>query len=242
MNLWQGSITVARQCLHAGYSDDGLKTICGGNIVLKKQKRDPDKILNCYPFVNVASENEVFLRPFVVDSGDNEKWSEPTGYLMRLDPANLLSQDITEDFSDGAARWVTKSEVENGMLAVRAIENNIGYSCLNFSFARKGNIEIKFDSVPPGTIIALSNYYIDNLSFTNNEQRTRFSSYLTSFTLSEKDITDGCFNIVWDKDTAYNHLYFIIYFISPEDAEGTLLLKSVQIQTDDAWLDTGIEY
>jgi hypothetical protein len=58
--------SMARQCLHAAISDDGLKTLRGVRTIIKKEAEDPDLVLNCYPFTAITDNDEILMRLMTV--------------------------------------------------------------------------------------------------------------------------------------------------------------------------------
>ena len=172
--------SMARQCLHAAVSDDGMKTLKGCRIVMKKVAGDPDKVLNCYPFASLANDREAYLAPFVVAGRDGESWNEPEQILLRINPEVLEPDSLQEDLCDGGANWVlnySHSAVceENGRrhLALRAGDGRPGFGCISFPYGRQGELHCVCRGETPLRIL-LSDCYLDLSNFDGSENAVKY--------------------------------------------------------------------
>ena len=166
--------SMARQCLHAAVSDDGLKTLKGCRVIVKKVEGDPDGALNCYPLSAVSAENDALIILRSVGTKDNEDWGEPNVKLIKFTSDFLNETEYKNDFAGGLGNWITdytNSELieydEKKALMVKAASDAIGYAMVNFPYGQKGKITFSYKTslnFTKGRLI-LSDNYIDRVSF-----------------------------------------------------------------------------
>jgi len=179
--------SMARQCLHAAVSDDGLKTLKGCRVIVKKEKGDPDNVLNCYPYVDASLNNEAIIRLMTVQSKEKEDWVEPSAKLIKL-PLEFLEEDsIYDDFKDELNNWVTdykQSEIINidneKALCVKSTNDSDGYAMINFPYGQKGKIKIQYQTDVEFTAaqLILSDNYIDQSSFVLDKDENQYMEYI----------------------------------------------------------------
>ena len=158
----------ARQCLHAAVSKDGLKTLDGVRVIVRKRVCDPDDMLNCYPFASYADDDEIFIRPFSVNN-DSVHWGDAQGTLLRMRPDDLLETKV----EDGFEEWITDCPVDEGGLHLQATKEGIGCACVNFPYAEEGEITLASDGLTAanGVKIMLADNYLDRLTFLPENQK-----------------------------------------------------------------------
>lgn len=179
--------SMARQCLHAAISDDGLKTLKGCRVIVKKEKGDPDDVLNCYPYADVSLNNEALIRLMTVQSKEKEDWIEPNAKLIKMNIDFLEKNSIHNDFAKGLKNWVTdykKSKIisnENKKaLNIKSTRDSKGYAMANFPYGQKGKIEIQYqtDKNLKEMQLILSDNYIDQSSFTAGGEINQYRKYI----------------------------------------------------------------
>ncbi len=179
--------SMARQCLHVAVSDDGLKTLKGCRVIVKKEKGDPDDVLNCYPYAESTQNNEAIIRLMTVQSKDKDDWIEPSVKLVKMPLDFLEENSIYDDFSNGINNWVTdykQSKIinidNNKALCVKSTTDSDGYAMINFPYGQKGKIEIQYQidiSFKEAQLI-LSDNYIDQSSFMADEETSQYIKYI----------------------------------------------------------------
>ncbi|MBN1624615.1 MAG: exo-alpha-sialidase [Clostridia bacterium] len=233
--------SMARQCLHAAVSDDGLKTLRGVRMIVSKTKGDPDDVLNCYPFSSPASDSAVFIRMMTVQSKDGETWQEPNAKLILLETDFLNETGLNEGF---------------GSTCIKATDEKPGYEFSNFSYRQKGSIKMSYESTAGVSKIQLilSDNYIDVSSFNLSKDDEQYREYINenyiSVPVAIKSMR-GTIKIEWDNEitidcngeifkmpngfSGFNHLGILV-------SEGEITVNEISEQSEKAWLDTGIEY
>ena len=188
--------SMARQCLHAAVSDDGLKTLKGARIIIRKRQDDPDNLLNCYPFVTSASEKEVFVRPFSVQDREGTMWFQPQAHLMRLNPDDLLAEEMTDSFEE----WITDCEISAGGIRMKPTVSGVAHATVNFPYAAEGRISIKTQgSLPDGTRILLSDSYLDRATFLPENVNGEYAEYLRGVYVEASPEAAGEWIIEWNE-------------------------------------------
>ncbi|MBQ2955763.1 MAG: exo-alpha-sialidase [Clostridia bacterium] len=242
----------ARQCLHAAMSDDGMKTLKGARIIMRKRADDPDNLLNCYPFVTSASTKEVFVRPFSVQDREGTMWVQPQAHLIRLNPDDLTAEEMENSFGE----WITDCEVtENGIL-MKPTVSGVAYACVNFPYASEGTIRLTTGgALPEGTRILLADSYLDRATFLPENRNGGYAEYLKDIYASLAPEAAGEWTITWNKDSltltsgeksrtvsldkwgrGFNHLSVLF---EGEDAELNITGFSMR---GTGGMETGIEY
>lgn len=206
--------SMARQCLHVAVSDDGLKTIRGLRVIVKKEKGDPDNVLNCYPYADVSLNNEALIRLITVQSKENEDWNEPNAKLIKLSVDFLEETKLYDDFSSGTDNWVTdysKTEViesdNQKTLHVESKQNIDGYAMINFPYGQKGKIEIQYETSLNFKQLRfiLADNYIDKSSFTDEKENENYRKFIDAnfidIEISKSYVDTGCMGkliVSWD--------------------------------------------
>ena len=188
--------SMARQCLHAAVSDDGLKTLQGARIVVRKRQGDPDNVLNCYPFVTLASENEVFVRPFSVQDREGTMWIQTQAHLLRMNPDALLTEEMTDSFEE----WITDCEISEGGISMKPTVSDVAYATVNFPYATEGCLTLKTQGkLPEGTRVLLSDSYLDRATFLPENVNGAYAEYLKGVYVEALPEADGEWAIEWNE-------------------------------------------
>jgi hypothetical protein len=239
--------SMARQCLHAAVSDDGLKTLKGVRMIVKKEADDPDDVLNCYPFSALGEDGEVFIRLMTIQSKDGEKWPEPNAKLIKLNPDFLLETKTSIDFK----HWVGDAVPQ-----IESTDNRPGYAVANFPYGQTGSIEIEYESAEDisEAYLILSDNYMDISNFTLNQENEHYREYMDENYFKvriEPNRGKGYIKIMWDNNITVdcngepkkfknsfprlNHLGILI-------SDGKMKITYFSEESRDAWLETGIKY
>ena len=241
----------ARQCLHAAVSRDGLKTLEGVRMVVRKRACDPDDLLNCYPFASLAGEGEVFLRPFSVNN-DDVHWGDPQSTLLRMRPDNLLETEMTDGFDE----WVTDCPADAAGLLLRPTKGNVAYACVNFPYAEEGEILLSAEgAIPAGAKLLLSDSYLDRLTFLPERRKNAHAGVIGKPYVEAELPEGGEWRVSWNGETmgiacgakprpvslkewgrGFNHMIILC------EGEGELLIRSFRMKSVRAGMKTGIEY
>ncbi len=185
----------ARQCLHAAVSDDGLKTLRGVRVIVRKRADDPDNVLNCYPFCTLASDTEAFVRPFSVQDREGTTWDQTQAHLLRLNPDNLLAEEMTDSFGE----WITDCEISESGIRMKPTVSGVAYACVNFPYAQQGKIALNTrGSLPAGAKILLSDSYLDRATFLPGNRNGAYAEYLKGVYVELTAETDGEWRMEWD--------------------------------------------
>ncbi len=188
----------ARQCLHAAVSDDGLRTLRGVRVIVRKRQDDPDSVLNCYPFCTLASETEAFVRPFSVQDREGTMWVQPQAHLLRMNPEDLLAEEMTDSFGD----WITDCEADADGVRLRPTVSGVAYACVNFPYACRGRIVLHTrGTLPAGTSILLSDSYLDRATFLPENREGAYAEYLRDVYIGLEPSSAGEWIIEWDEDS-----------------------------------------
>ncbi len=243
--------SAARQCLHAAVSDDGLKTLRGARIIMRKRKGDPDNVFNCYPFCTKASSTEAFVRPFSVQDREGTMWVQPQAHLLKLHPNDLLDDEMHDSFGD----WITECEWDERGIRMTGDAHGIAYACVNFPYAQEGRITLHTEgSLPENTRILLSDCYLDRATFQSIEKDNARKPYVIDLFRALTPECGGTWNIEWTKDTitlrteggtqtvpangrGFNHLSVLF-----EGADARLDITAFDMHRIGGDMETGIEY
>ena len=242
--------SLARQCLHAAVSSDGLKSIHGARIIVKKEVGDQDRIHNAYPTASNYSENEVLLWHFEVFGKCGSSWKALQGYLVRMNPAFLEETEVKDNW----AEWISDSEKTSAGIVLKNT-NEIAHAITNFPYAKKGSIKLAVSGIlPQGTSILLSDCYLDRLNFIPEnkngaykgvvgEPYTRLSPNAAGEWLIEWDETeirlsvDGKQIQTCRKNTdGFNHITVLF------EKDGELRIGHFHAKAEISDWDTGIRY
>ena len=188
--------SMARQCLHAAVSDDGLKTLKGARMIVRKRQDDPDNVLNCYPFITPASETEVFVRPFSVQDREGTTWVQPQAHLLRMNPDDLLAGEMTDSFEE----WITDCEISESGICMKPTVSGMACATVNFPYAQEGQISLKTQgSLPAGTRILLSDSYLDRSTFLPGNVDGAYAEYLKGVYVELEPSAGGEWAIEWNE-------------------------------------------
>ncbi len=241
----------ARQCLHAAISDDGLKTLRGARIIMRKRRDDPDSILNCYPFCTPASETEIFVRPFSVQDREGTMWVQPQAHLLRLNPEDLLCDEMHNSFDE----WITDCESDEGGIRMTSDKHGVAYACVNFPYAQEGRITLNAEGLlSENTKLILSDCYLDRATFLNIDHDEARRPYLIDLFTELTPTIGGRWDIEWTKDVitlrtedgiqtihangrGFNHLGVLV-----KGENACLNITSFDMQRIGGDMATGIEY
>jgi hypothetical protein len=176
----------ARQCLHAAVSDDGLKTLQGCRMIVKKVQGDPDSVKNCYPLAALAGPDSVYLRFFTVDSKDGEDWTEPNGKLMELPVGFLQDAEWFDSDEPDYGCWVMDAATEkctqdaDSFFVIRPHDAGPGYAMTNFPFGQAGTLSLDYQTDVDFTEarLILADHYLDRATFLVNEANQPYQAYL----------------------------------------------------------------
>ncbi len=244
--------SVARQCLHAAVSYDGLKTLEGVRMIIKKRAIDPDKVQNAYPWSVVKDENTVFVRPYTVDDAECSLAWEPEGFLLAVEPDALTANEMTDSFDE----WVTDCEVTKEGIKLSPTVQDTAYACVNFPYAKSGEITLKAEgNIPDNMRILLSDCYLDRASFIMSEDEYSYESVLGAHFTEITPTASGEWHIAWDKEQVtlttnastecyarkdktggFNHV--IVFFKD----KGEVMISDFRMKAYETGLSTGIEY
>lgn len=242
--------SAARQCLHAAISSDGLKTIHGARIIIKKQVGDQDSIHNAYPTASNYSEDEVLLWHFEVFGKCDSSWSSVQAYLTLMNPDFLEETDVRNNWFE----WVTDSEkTQNGIILKNT--NQIAHAIVNFPYGTKGVIRVKTSgTMPEGTSILLSDCYLDRLNFTPENRTGRYRDVVGEPYTKLTPNSSGEWTIAWDendvslsvgehlvqkcekKSDGFNHMTIMF------ENDGELAIECFSEHSELSDWNTGIEY
>ena len=239
----------ARQCLHAAVSRDGLKTLEGVRVIVRKRASDPDDQLNCYPFASLAGNGEVFVRPFSVNN-DGVHWGDPQATLLRLAPDDLLENEIRDGFDE----WITDCATDAAGVHLRAEEGGTAYACVNFPYAEEGEIDLAANQGEGADVrLLLSDCYLDRLNFLPGKNGARADAAGKPFV--EAALPRGSrWRIAWDGEKlvvagdetrtlplvewgrGFNHMILLLR------GRGALDVTGFHMKAVRAGMKTGIEY
>ncbi len=245
--------SMARQCLHAAVSSDGLKTVRGIRIIVRKRAGDPDSVLNCYPFAEAANERELFLSPFSVQDREKADWVDPQRTVLRLNPDVLEADSVQDNFDE----WISDCRrTEDGFL-LHPTADKTAYACVNFPYAGEGSVTLRVEGEVPGTMkLLLSDCYIDRGTFLHNPATEKYREIVGKPYVELHPSVAGEWKICWDKERltltdalgtkevsladwphGFNHMIFLF------EGEGqSLTVTSFHMQAKQPFLDTGITY
>lgn len=188
----------ARQCLHAAVSDDGLRTLKGARIIVRKRQDDPDNLLNCYPFVTLASEKEAFVRPFSVQDREGTVWFQTQAHLLRLNPDDLLAEEMTDSFEE----WITDCEISRSGICMKPTVSGVACAAVNFPYAAEGQISLKTQGMlPEGARILLSDSYLDRATFLPENRNGAYAEYLKGVYVELTPEKEGEWIIEWNEES-----------------------------------------
>lgn len=97
--------SLARQCLHAAVSSDGLRSIHGAGSSLKSGRR-PRPHSQCIPDSKQLQRKRGSLWHFEVFGKCGSSWKALQGYLVRMNPAFLEETEVKDNW----AEWISDSE------------------------------------------------------------------------------------------------------------------------------------
>lgn len=244
--------SMARQCLHAAISDDGLKTLKGLRTIVKKESEDPDEVLNCYPFTDVGKDDDVYMRLMTVHSKDGENWPDQNVKLVKINTDFLNKSEVINDFST----CVTEKSINEKPL-IEAFENNLGFASFNFPYGQKGAMSISYESsIASKAFIILSDSYIDVSSFTLEGDSEKYKKYIDeNYIKIPVSIPEGegSIKIKWSEQMTvesggkisgvnmsknipgFNHIGILLY-------KGSIKVTGFKEHSEKAYLATGIIY
>ena len=186
----------ARQCLHAAISPDGLKTLEGVRMIVRKRACDPDELLNCYPFASQAGDGEIFLRPFSVNN-DDAHWGDPQGTLLRVRPDDLLQKEVENNFDE----WVTDCPADEKGIHLRPTKGGVAYACVNFPYATEGEITLSLKGpVPAGAKLLMSDCYLDRLTFLPEKRKDKYADIIGKPYVEAELSDSGEVRLAWNED------------------------------------------
>lgn len=187
----------ARQCLYAAVSSDGLKTLDGVRMIVRKRACDPDDVQNCYPFASDAGGGEICLRPFSVNN-DDVHWGEPQGTLLKLKADDLLDTEMTDCFDE----WVTDSPADETGLHLIPTKDGVAYACVNFPYASEGEISLSFSGaeMPDGLKLLLADCYLDRMTFLPEKRNGGHADVIGKPYVETELSPCGNWHITWNEE------------------------------------------
>ncbi len=242
----------ARQCLHAAISYDGLKTLEGVRMIVKKRANDLDKVQNAYPWTAAKDEKTVFVRPYSIDDAEGSLAFEPAGTLLSVDAEELDAKEMANSFDE----WVTDCVADENGITLAPTVQDTAYACVNFPYAKSGEITLKAEGdIPDGVRILLADCYIDRATFVMDEKEYSYKAVLGEHFAELAPCAAGKWHIVWGKDDVtftsgeknerysrkdkakgFNHMILLF------KAEGEVKISDFRMKAYDTGLSTGIEY
>ena len=242
----------ARQCLHAAVSKDGLKTLDGVRVIVRKRSSDPDDQLNCYPLAADAGDGDVFLRVFSVNN-DGVHWGDPQGTLLKLRPDDLPETEMTDRFEE----WITDCPVNKDGLRLTPTKDGVAYACVNFPYAEEGEITLSARevNVPSGMKVLLSDSYPDRLTFLPEKRTGDYAQRSRELTVEAALPGLGPWKLTWNREKltvtsgsescdvsltewnrGFNHMILLF------EGDGEAHIGSFRMTATQSGLKTGIEY
>ena len=210
-----------RQCLHGAVSDDNLKTLQGARILLKKTPGDPDRVLNCYPYTEMAGDKELFLRIFEVEGKGNSKWGQEQGYLTKLNPDFLTETAVSDNWRE----WVCDIPVAEDGVTVRVTTDNTAYAAASFPYGTAGKLTFKTEGTLPASCqILLSDCYLDRLNFMKNSRPSQYDESIHTLYHALTPTESGLWEITW------------------RDGMITLCVNDTEVQTVPMTASTGLNH
>ena len=186
----------ARQCLYAAVSDDGLRTLKGVRMIVRKRADDPDSVLNCYPFCTLASEKEIFVSPFAVQTREDIHWGDTQATLLRMNPDDLLENEIQNSFDE----WVTDCEKNDDGISMRPTVGGVAYACVNFPYSVEGEMTLRTKGkLPKGAKLLFSDCYLDRLNFLPEKQKDSYTDIIGKPFVELEPTAAGEWKIRWDE-------------------------------------------
>lgn len=243
--------SAARQCLYAAVSDDGLRTLRGARVFVKKTKGDPNKVLNCYPTTSMDDEHNILLKYIEVDGRIRSSWKHVQGYLVRLDPDFLEMNQVSNCWGD----WVCDCPITEAGITLHPTEEQVAHGICNFPYATEGSFLLKTEGdFPEGCRVLLSDCYLDRANYMPGVWEERHKEFAVTADVSLCPEAAGEWVIAWDakelrlfvngelKETVekgcagYNHLTVVF------EGDGELALTHYEMQAKEMAWDTGIVY
>ena len=250
--MYANRSSYARQCLYAAVSDDGLRTLKGVRMIVRKRACDPDDVQNCYPFASYAGDGDIYLRPFSVNN-DGVHWGEPQGTLLRLRPDDLLEREMADRFDE----WVTDCPVDEAGIHMRPTKGGVAYACVNFPYATEGEITVQTNQavIPKGVKLILSDCYLDRLTFLPEKRNGDHAGVIGKPYVETELPASGDWCIAWNTEKlevsspgnthsvsltgwgrGFNHMILLF------EGEGELDIRSFGMKAHCTGMQTGIEY
>lgn len=245
--------SLARQCLHAAVSYDGLKTIKGVRMIQKKTAKDADKIFNNYPSVALSGDKNILMRSVEVFSANGSTWRECISVLSEFDPDFLDATDVTDNWSE----WVCDHDKTEEGIVLTPTAEDIAHAITSFPFGTAGRVTLKNEgALPKNCRIVLSDCYYDRMSFLPSVHNEKYDAVFNErpFVTLTPDET-GEWTVAWTANTVtllvngravqsvakeavdgYNH--FAVVF----EGEGELKLTHFAAHAEETAWDTGISY
>lgn len=245
--------SMARQCLHAAVSFDGLKTVRGVRMIVRKRSDDPDSVLNCYPFAEQADGREIFLSPFSVQDREKAGWVDPQRLVLRLNPDILEADCVCDHFDE----WISDCRKTDGGFLLHPTAGGLAYACVNFPYAGKGSAFLRVEGDVPGSMrLLLSDCYIDRSTFLHNPDTEKYRDIVGKPYVELHPRCAGEWTIHWDEErlfltdaehteehplsgrtAGFNHLILLF-----EGEKQSMTVTSFRMQSEQPYLNTGIEY
>lgn len=241
----------ARQCLHAAVSNDGLKTLEGVRIVVRKRACDPDELLNCYPFASLAGNGEFFLRPFSVNN-DDVHWGDPQATLLRMRPDDLLETEVENSFDE----WITDCPAGENGIRLEPTKDGVAYACVNFPYATAGEITLSADKNTAENVkVLFADSYLDRLTFLPEKKKGSHTEIIGE-PYVESELPKGTgWHITWNAEEleitsgdqtrtvsmeewgrGFNHMILLF------EGDGELDVRAFHMKAASTGMKTGIEY
>jgi len=243
--------SAARQCLHAAISDDGLRTVRGGRIIVKKEIGDLNNVHNAYPTSAMWDDKEILMKHIDVQSKDGSTWSATQAYLLTLNPDFLDASEVNDNWEE----WVSDLEKSENGIVMHPTDDGVAHAVTSFPYGTKGRITLQTSGdMPNGCRLLLSDCYLDRLNFMPNRRDAKYDGVVGKPYLELVPHESGTWEIEWDSSevaltvnkkektvlknstAGFNHIAVLF-----ED-EGELTLNSFRAVSESPELVTGIEY
>ena len=179
-------------------------------------------------------------------------WFQPQAHLMRLNPDDLLAEEMTDSFEE----WITDCEISEGGISMKPTVSGVAHATVNFPYATEGCISLKTQGMlPEGTRLLLSDSYLDRATFLPENVNGEYAEYLRGVYVEASPEATGEWIIEWNEKSlaltsggktqtvsldawgkGFNHLSVLF------EGEGQALEITGFAMSGKGGMKTGIEY
>ncbi len=243
--------SAARQCLHGAISYDGLRTIRGARVLVKKEIGDRDNVHNAYATSSMYDEKNILFKHIEVQSKSGASWDFVQARLTLLNPDFLDEADVSDNWGE----WVSDLDKTEKGIVMHPTDDNVAHAICNFPYGTKGSISLTTEGELPKTCrVLLSDCYVDRLTFMPNKRTPGYEEVVGEPYMALTPTEAGTWEISWDESNVtltvngavvetlpkrtvgFNHVSVVF------DGEGELALTKFSAHSDEMAWDTGIEY